>query len=362
MKRIDQWLSALELAFVHTGQIAPWPMPISEVAPYFSDLEAADLYQKMQVITRPGSKIKLSDLFVSCGATKGSLMDLIVGLKVAKPAISATQRVWFVEKIFDALEEVQSGDIFCLDGTNRIWQQDQAQKVCQATHWTHDPALIRSCFKVSASIKALIWSLYFYGWDDVGYQHHGPYPVTLADGTKALLVVSDFFNIRPVELWPETKEFDYPNAKLLVLYKPMSAINIDIFDHPSVRGALTEAASAVYLEVGGKEIISTKMAGGVCGKILHQVARQHELLNSMTHRQVTWKFVESRYYAFRKWRAAFGQDWRPPKLILDIINTWKEIRLDAADELGWNELKQAFDPRSNYVPGQQNNQKEESNV
>lgn len=136
MNRIDLFLDTLKQAFTATGEIAPWPIHVATTFPYFSDLEAADLFARLKIILKQKQPKKiLRKLLISPAVAKALLMDLIVGLKVAKPPISVKERVWFVEYIFDALEKMQAGDIFCRDGTNRILTSHEAQNLYEQIPW-----------------------------------------------------------------------------------------------------------------------------------------------------------------------------------------------------------------------------------
>jgi hypothetical protein len=358
MSRIDQWLQGLELAFSQVGNIAPWPMHIGAVAPYFSDLEAADLFTKIKVIAAKPDSVKiLSRLLISPGVAKATLMDLIIGLKVTKPIISAEKRVWFVEKVFDAIEQIQAGDIFCLDSTNQILTHDEAQRLFVQTPWMRsgdEKDFSHSVYKVSASAKALLWSLYFYGWDDVGYELHGPYPVKSKSGQAFNMVVTDYFDLKPDLLWQSMSGFPYRHITVRVLYQPTMDCRVDMFDHLISRDNLLKNTTACFLEVDGETIESRDTAEDISGRILRQVSRQHELVKVMNRRAVILKFIETRYYALRKWRIHFGEDWKPPAdLIAKRIKEIGYINIPQSDEdSGWDELKKAFDPRTNVVPGQ----------
>jgi len=355
MNRIDQYLKVLGQAFEKTGEIAPWPIHVGAVAPYFSDVEARDIYDKLKMISKQDQPKKiLRKLVVAPAVTKALLMDLIVGLKAARPPISARERVWFVEYIFDVLEEMMTGDIFCRDGTNLLLTKNEAQKLSNQISWiwlNSEKELGRSIYKASASTKSLIWSLYFYGWDDIGYEIHGPYKVQLANNKKALLVITDYFDIKPTLLWPSMITFPHHSIRLMALYDPKTDLKIDIFCHMVNKGDLLNNTVGLYLEANDLPIRTKEGAEALSKELLERVMKQHKALETMKKEEIIKKYIESRYYAFRRWRIYFGEDWYPPKKVLERIKKWGIIELKETGGPTWEELKKAFDPRTEVIPG-----------
>jgi hypothetical protein len=358
MNRIDLYLKSLEKAFAATGEIAPWPIHVSIPSIYGGDYEAADLFSKFKEISREDQPPKIiSKLFDGPSVAKALLMDLIPGMKVARPSISVEERVLFTDGILEAIEEMQAGDIFCLDGTNRILDSYEVKKLFKQTPWIwlktqkDKKTLGHSFYKASASVKSLIWSLYFYGWDDVGYEIHGPYKIGAEDGSKYQLVITDYFNLKPTLLWPKLDTFPYRTVQLLALYPENAELSVDMFIHFFNKGDLLEMTEGVYFEANGVPLRTIEAAESLSTEILERVSVQHKTIQAMSKEHIIKKYIESRYYAFRRWRWYFGEDWRPPQKVFDRIKEWGIIDIPAGGGPSWEELKKAFDPRTDYVPG-----------
>ena len=356
MNQIDLWIKSLEQAFEKTGEIAPWPVHIGSVAPYFSDMEARNIFDKLKKISKEKDAHNIArKLLISPGVTKALLMDFIIGMKVAKPKITRVERIWFVNYIFDVLSEMQAGDIFCLDGKNLILSDVEAQNLIKGRPWIwegkENRELVQSLYKVSASTKSLIWSLYFYGWDDIGYEVHGPYNVRGPRGNVLQLVITDYFDIKPTILWNSMEKFPYNSVRLFSLYKKGIKLSIDIFCHFFNEGNLLDSTEGIYIEANGIPLRIKTQAESITKELLTKVSEQHALINRMTKEEVINKYIESRYYAFRKWREYFGEDWYPPKKVLSRIKEWGIIEIPEGKGPSWSELKKAFDPRTNYIPG-----------
>ncbi|MBI4099635.1 hypothetical protein HY440_01365, partial [Candidatus Microgenomates bacterium] len=211
--------------------------------------------------------------------------------------------------------------------------------------------LIQSLYKLSASTKALIWSLYFYGWDDIGYEVHGPYAARDGQNREVQLVVTDYFDIKPTALWSSMKNFPYNSMRLLTLFKKDTPLSVDIFCHFTNAGNLLDSTIGAYLEIDGKPVRDHKEAILATRTILDRVTEQHKSLRLMTKKKIIQKYIESRYYAFRKWREYFGENWYPPKNVLDRIKEWGIIKIPENSGPSGDDLLKAFDPRTDFVPG-----------
>jgi len=359
MNRIDLFLKSLKQCFATAGEIAPWPVHVSIPSIYCGDLEALDLFSKLKRISKEELSNKiLSKLMIGPSVAKALLMDLIIGLKVAKPPISVKERVWFVENYFDGIENLQAGDIFCLDGTNKILSQPEAQNLFEKTPWiwlgSSKPLkeLAQTFYKASAATKSLIWSLYFYGWDDIGYEIHGPYKVVAKNGKKLNLVVTDYFDVKPTLLWESMESFPYNSIKLMALYPEEAKLSVDMFCHFVNKENLLEATCGIYFEVEGIPIRTKKTTEKLIKILLQRVAEQHNAIEAMGKEKIIKKYIESRYYAFRRWRMYFQEDWKPPKEVLDRIKKWGIIEIPEGGGPSWDDLKKAFDPRTDFVPGE----------
>ena len=116
MSRIDLFLNSLRHCLDTVGDLVPWPIDVATVFPYFSDLEAQDLYAKLREIRarKLSDQTIIESLFIGPSVTKSTLLtDAIIGMKASVPVIPAEERIWFVETVFDLLERWQPGDIFC---------------------------------------------------------------------------------------------------------------------------------------------------------------------------------------------------------------------------------------------------------
>jgi hypothetical protein len=352
VSRIDAYLDAMEEALSGVGDTPSTSLHIADVAPFFMDVEAIDLLDRLHRLDAEGATDRqIGELFPSANAIKTLLMDLVCGMKVA--GIPAPERVRFTERMFDAMEAVEFGDIFCRDGTHQVWDPDEAQRYAGAATWTgaDDAAgldLARAAFRTSASCQALVWALYFYAWTDMGWEVHGPYDVTLPDGGRRRLLVRDYFDLAPSLLWPEIEDWPVTRVRLSTLHAVTAELRFDVLNHVRHDLPWLASAEAVELRFDGAVASGVAEARATSRRIL-------ELARWLLARIDTWdrgalvrRFVDSRYYAFRRWRTRFGDEWATPAEVVARIERDPYGAPPAVtDDLDL--LRLAFDPRSDVL-------------
>lgn len=350
MNRIDAYLDALRAAFGAAGNIVPWPLHLGEVLPYCGDLEALELVARLEDLSASGwSDAEIGRLFVGASSPKSLLGDLVISMKVAE--VPVDKRVWVVERWFDVMAAKESGDIFCRDGTHRVLSPGDAQALADSLPWVTGTAFAQQAFRLSGAAQAHVWALLFYGWTDIGFEIHGPYDVSF-DGRPSQLVVRDFFDLKPVLLWPELADFACSRMRVISVHPPDAGMAVDIFNHLTHPESLLTSTDAIFVDVDDVPLSEPGALRDVGKLLLAQVRRQHEAIEAMTRPDLVTKFVAARYYAFRHWRLSFDVPWEPPQEVATRISTWDPIVIEPDDASTQNvtHLLAAFDPRTESLP------------
>ncbi|MEV4211221.1 hypothetical protein [Micromonospora sp. NPDC049662] len=347
MAEIDAFLDAVGVAFAHAGEIVPWPMHVAQVGPFYEDLEASDLVRLYTDLRSAGvTDADLAGLYPSASSAKSLMLDLVPGMKAAK--VSRDVRVEVATSLLRGLAERETGDVFCRDGGHRLLTPDAAQALAEGDGWTPVNGSVESAqaaFRLSGAAQALVWSMHFYGWTDIAFVIHGPYPVTGPDGTPQVLVVRDFFDISPGELWPELPEPPCRTIRCLSAHDASDTFRIDIFNHLLHDRPLLESTRAVRVMIDDADVAGSGSVSALRTDLVRLVRRQKAVIDGMTEQEVMAKFIESRYYAFRHWRVRAGDSWRPPAEVYTRIAERPLPPAPPAGEAAWGLLRDIFDPR-----------------
>jgi hypothetical protein len=254
--------------------------------------------------------------------------------------------------VFAGLAEIAHGDVFRRDGTHRVLDSAAAEELAAAALWTAADTppgqdMANAAFALSGAVQSLVWSVHFYGWTDISFIIHGPYPVTGPDGKPATLVVREFFDVVPGELWPDIPQSLCLSIRLCTLHDDTDQFSIDIFNHLLHRRALLASTRWVSLIVDGSPLNEVTAVTSLYRALVGAVRQQKTAVDALDERAVATKFVESRYYAFRNWRRATGDDWRPPA---EVYRRLRDLPLapEPPGDASWQVLREIFDPRLDW--------------
>ena len=351
MSRIDRYLDALMKTMSKMDPLSFWPIQVEEIAAYFTDLEAEDLQKKMNLLQGKDMSLKeTAKLFLTPSFIREILPDLIVGSKFAK--LSREDRTRLPERFFDLLEEMNYGDIFCKNGKNLILSKEEVSNLLESTPWVKHAELkdTQKIHRLSASLLSLMWTLYFYPWPNMGFEIHGPYDVSDILEKDYVLLIRDFFNPRPIDLWSQVDEFSISQVKLLTLYQDVD-INIDIFDHMTYNADLASSTRAFAIYLNGEIFDNLGELDNLNQEILLKSSAISEVVERMTTEEKVLKFIDVRYYGLRELRGYFGEDWRKPVKVKERIKRWGLIEIPKEELVpNMRELRRMFDPRDNYRP------------
>jgi hypothetical protein len=243
------------------------------------------------------------------------------------------------------LAAVEAGDVTTADGGHRLLADEAAAKLCAEPGWVavgagdDGPAI--SAYGLSGALQSLVWSTHFYGWTDISFVIHGPYP----DGAGGVLVIREFFDIDPGELWPELPAPPCRNVRVLTRHDDSDEFRIDIFNHLLHRRPLRSSTTAVRVLADDADIAGTAEPEALRAAVVGIVRQQKRVLDRLSEREVLTKFVESRYYAFCRWRQRTGDPWRPPAEVYARIKERPVPPPPSGDDLDWPVLRTIFDPR-----------------
>jgi hypothetical protein len=313
---------------------------LAQLGPYYGDIEGADLYGRLRDLDAAGARdADIARLFPSASSAKSLLMDIVSGLKDA--GVPAADRTWFATRILAAAGAVETGDVFCRDGAHRLLTGAQAADLVGSAGWLECSEPVgRAAFRLSGAAQALIWSQHFYGWTDIGFVIHGPYSVTLSDERPGHLVVRDFFDLHAADVWPRLSPPPVRQLQVGTLHDGSDRFEVDIFNHLLHRRAPADSCVAVRVTADDRPI-DTGAMDGLRAACVDRIRHQHDVIDRMDERRVLTKFIESRYYALRRWR---GDDWRPPAEVLARID---DLPLEPSPpDADWPVLRALFDPRS----------------
>lgn len=324
-QEIEEFLKAIDESFKDFSVRPNWPYNAAQIDAYFDAIEASDMFQRIKKLRVDHSTSEIAKILPHPDALRFFLThNGIVGLKVADKLdfakISSKERVEFCLFIFEVIRHKVQSDPFCLKHKNLILSNEELKKV-QDSDWLepqNDQEKKDLGYLVVTS-NNLCYTLFYDVFITSGAYFHGPYDVTEKFGENCSLVVREYVDICPSDLWPGLKKM-MPFKKLTVyaVYKN-SDYSLNFINQPMTKTSLPDKLVAYKILLDGHEKAISGMNEFV--ETITQVsASQVKKINAMPDLDKIKKGAEITYYTFRRLREFMGDDWKPPKMVYDDID------------------------------------------
>lgn len=297
-----------------------WPGSGGQLAASYIAIDANDILQKMSKLDM--EKTNFTDLFRTPAKMRYVLTgNYMIGLKVLvrDKKISKEESINAVKDFFSVLEKLVDSDPFCLKGKNLVYNKKQLnQELDSIIFQKADETTKKTLPRLSVALDSLIWSEYYDVFIDAGLNLHGPY--ILKD--RHILVVKDYFDLKPVEIWDSVKEFPFKRIKISLKYKPID-LKIDYLMHQTstkpLAQNLVEWHAEAFDENGKSFLLQADSLEELTAKALQVSSNQVEYVNNLELLDKIRKGAEICYYQLKEFREFFDKKWFPPQEVFEAI-------------------------------------------
>ncbi|MBI2662808.1 hypothetical protein HYX11_05100 [Candidatus Woesearchaeota archaeon] len=354
-KQLDRFIQAIEESFSGLNPKTFWPLNGGQIDAYFDVDEALDMYYRLNKLKEKLSIKEIADLMPQADIIRIFLEhNAIIGLKVAKKLgiadISVEDRIKYTLFLFELLKHKVKNDIFCLDGKNLILDEKEVSKFLKETNWnkplSHEDKKKIAFFTVMTN--NLCYTLYYDIFMTGGFYLHGPYDASGEFGEGAILLIRDYHDLNPKEIWPDL-QIPYQKVKICAVYKNLD-LKINFVNHPITKDSIGDKLIAYKIYLDYKEIEINKIDELI--EIFHKVSSQQtKKINALSDLDKVRKGAEIAFYFFRKLRKYTGDDWTPLKEIEKTIEKFGEKfikQFQYQEKPNMEHWKKIFDPRDDY--------------
>lgn len=354
-QEVDKFIQAIEEGYAGLNPKTYWPLNGGQIDAYFDVDEALDMYYRLNKLKEKHSVKEIADLMPQADILRIFLEhNAIIGLKVAKKLgianISTEDRVQYSLFLFDILKHKVTNDVFCLDGKNLIFDEHEISAMLKETEWDIPLSEIdkKKVAFFSMACNNLCYTLYYDIFMTGGFYLHGPYDVSEKFGEGAIMLIRDFHDLNPKELWPNL-EMPYQKVRICAVYKGLD-LKINFVNHPVTRDTIADKLIAFKIYLDDREISITQIDEI---KELFQFTSsiQTKKINALSDLDKVRKGIEIAYYLFRRIRNHMGDDWKPPK---EIENTLQKFGDQFIKQFQYKEIpsmehwRRIYDPRDDY--------------
>lgn len=169
------------------------------------------------------------------------------------------------------------------------------------------------------SLATLLWayaeSLYFQG-REICCEYHGPY----FDNNGIGVIVRDFQNFTPFELWPEQDlEIQCHRIRIVTFHNKNLSITIDAYNNVNIpRGNFMDSCVGGLLFVD--DIVTDEAAiPALLETFSRKLVKQLKYVNSMNDQSLYLQYLKIFWYRKKQLADFLFLDWRPPESAIDRI-------------------------------------------
>ncbi len=207
---------------------------------------------------------------------------------------------------------------FSENGHLRILSNEQIDSLVKSIDWNVSSLEIaRELGKVAAIAKSLSWSLYTDVWANAaGDMYHGPYPA----GEKGQLIIRDYMDLAPTELWAHTNDWNIKRIRILMCYDPTTDLHIDFEGALSSNSNLIEHLLYWAIEINGRPIERSEITS-VYQSLIDYLSAQVKVTGLLDLEGLKKWFLESHCYFEKELLTLAKIDWKPDNsMYSSIIN------------------------------------------
>jgi hypothetical protein len=238
---------------------------------------------------------------------------LLKGAKLSDFSIEEQRNL--ILELLKIVEKQKSGDIFNENKRNIILDSDELSKLIDGLSFIRvDTEKARLIQRLCGMLWAYSESPFFVA-HDIGMEEHGLYHYKGKN-----IMIRDFFNLRPIELWPDCKEFSFNEIRVICVYNKEFQVDFDVFSntYPN-RGNVIEDLEEFYIEADGKALEINEIEGifESASKIMESISKKIE---SMSITDLAKKYADVYWYRKRPLRDALNKPWAPGEHIYELID------------------------------------------
>lgn len=320
-----------------------------DFGPIYGDLWIKKMLKACHLAKDKGLTPKqIAGFFQNIAVPRKELIYSLVDLKVGK--IPKEERMFFVNFWWDVVKEMSVEDCM-VERSNIIHTPEQIEQFLKNLFWEKsDLPKARQIGNLAMNLNSLAYGLYTDIFAHNSMENFGAYDVSKYFGNKHILVIKQWVNLRPVELFPEFKDFPFDKLNIFAIYKDIG-YTVDIYTHQIYSGNAAQNLVKYCVLIENEKTLNNVTELKNLNNFLGKLATEHYLkMQQRGFEEAKKNWVLARNYQFKDFFKAVGIEWRDQN-ILDRIKDKQLIKTNFwnFEKYPKNVLfafwKQCFDPR-----------------
>ena len=312
-----------------------WPVFILEGEWYLYQYFLRELYDTIKLMDGKGhSTEEIAKLFKNPSRIT-QFMYLFPGVSFTD--LSVDERIGLVDSLLDYIAYYRKGDIFCEDGKNVVWSNNEVEETLGKyeliTLSEEDKNKYReSIGKINGSLFNYCEFLHL-AKHPFGHEFHGPYKLS----GDEVLIAREYYDLKPTLVWAFTENLPFERVLTLEIYKGVD-IYFDFFNHTGSSSSLPQHLQRFFIAIDDYRNPLTKHEEleELLANINKIFENASEFTSNYTDKDWIQKLFEMHYYYLKPFKDILGLDWKPPEKQYSFLETKgiSEDFLKASEEIG----------------------------
>lgn len=318
MSWIDQFIKSYTQAVSDSDEEGWYPFDPYLFYPYFADLFLEKLIRAQKKAEERNISVKeLAKTFAGPITLRGEIQFLFLDVKGSN-YFQTREGGSLLDFFHNILKAKCTSDIYGFKSA-RIHTAPEIKRIAKSTPW-QKPNLkqAQEVGKLISACSHLSWALYtdycYLQW----YEIFGPYELS----QNRTLLIRQYSNFRPKEVWPHFKKFPYQSVNIYTIYKNVS-IELDQWSHLKSKDNLIVAMENIAIKVNSRLVNDFKTINKIRKTIERSAQNLQNRFQKMDFEALKKKVVELRYYMYKDFFSKVGMSWRPEKEVWEKIKNKK---------------------------------------
>ena len=285
-----------------------------DFGPIYGDLWIKKMLKACRAAKDKGLTPKqIAGFFQNIAVPRKELIYSLVDLKVGN--IPMEERVFFVNFWWDVVKEMSVEDSM-VEHSNIVHTPEQIKQFLNNLSWEKaDLQKARQIGNLAMSLNSLAYGLYTDIFAHNSMENFGAYNVSEFFGSKHILVIKQWANLKPVELFPEFKDFPFEKLNIFAVYKNID-YTVDIYTHQIYSGNAAQSLVQYSVLIDGKKVLNDESELKNLNAFLGKLATDHYVqMQKRGFEEAKKNWVMSRNYQFKDFFKAVGMDWQDQEMI-----------------------------------------------
>ena len=318
-KWIDEWARAVHNGFSHMVPCSWGPIDVMALIGFLNGAFLSRLAEAVRRIKEKNVPIeKVAECFPSPSSLHVAIYYLVTEYQWSNPKRKGEMRE-VIEYLLEILKRLRKRDLFAYE-SNIGHSEKEIEETLRVTRWAQgSPIVARELGRLYVSLDAFVLALYGDFFPQEGHEVYGPYNASSKFGEDTILIIKDFVKIRPLELWPEAKDFKHDKIKIFQIYRDVKFRCELIGKHSLYEGDIIQNLVAYAVVVDGKIFNAIQDMKALRDEFAQTALKQSSLYDTLSKEELKKKMLEWLCYQFVYLFKLAGMDWRPTEAMLQAV-------------------------------------------